>query len=216
MDFVDWLLSDEDAANQLEPATKYKSYRFKELDITAVTIENYETELVPSLAEQVSMFVPPLGSFETPDLQRYLELVQTYETSTNDMVLGLSLADQIRIAFSDMKAATICDRFPDIDLNSKRRYRCVAEYLLRQDELIKVRDDNGKLVKKIGNAGKPVVLYRGLPKLHETLKNSGLQNFIKHGRPTQKNPEQSVEEQSNRDRTEDAQPCVGANLCGHG
>lgn len=198
MDFVDWLLSeDDDSVSQLEPATKYKSYRFKELDISVVTVDNYKTELVPSLAEQVSMFIPPSGSFETTDLQRYLELVQTYETSTNDMVLGLSLADQIRIAFSDMKAATICDRFPDIDLNSKRRYRCVAEYLLRQDELVKVRDDNGKLVKKIGNAGKPVVLYRGLPKLHDTLKNSGLQNFIKHGRPTQENSEQPSEKQSN-------------------
>ena len=31
-----------------------------------------------------------------------------------------------------------------------------------------------KLVKKIGNAGKPVVLYRGLPKLLQTLKNSDL------------------------------------------
>ena len=200
MDFVDWLLNDQDdSIAQLEPATKYKSYRFKELDISSVTVQNYEDTLVPSLSEQVSMFIPPSGSFETADLQRYLELVQTYETSTNDMVLGLSLADQIRIAFSDMKAATICDRFPDIDLNSKRRYRCVAEYLLRQNELVKVRDDNGKLVKKIGNAGKPVVLYRGLSKLHDTLKNSGLQNFIKHGRPTQKDPEELAKEQSNRD-----------------
>jgi len=108
------------------------------------------------------------------------------------MVLGLSLADQIRIAFSDMKAATICDRFPDIDLNSKRRYRCVAEYLLRQEELIKVRDQDGKLVKKIGNAGKPVVLYRGLPKLHETLKNSDLSRFIRHERPKEKDSKQPV------------------------
>jgi hypothetical protein len=138
------------------------------------------------------MFIPPLGSFETPDLRRYLELIQSYETSTNDMVLGLSLADQIRIAFSDMKAATICDRFPDIDLNSKRRYRCVAEYLLRQEELIKVRDSNGKLVKKIGNAGKPVVLYRGLPKLYETLKNSDLLKFVKHDKPQTENSKQAV------------------------
>ena len=138
MDFVDWLLNDQDdSIAQLEPATKYKSYRFKELDIESVTVENYEDTLVPSLAEQVSMFIPPSGSFETADLQRYLELVQTYETSTNDMVLGLSLADQIRIAFSDMKAATICDRFPDIDLNSKRRYRCVAEYLFGRMNLLK-------------------------------------------------------------------------------
>ena len=139
MKLVDWLLTDDKDTNiQLEPIAKYKSYRFKELDINSVTIKNYRKKLVSSLIIQVEMFIPPSGSFETADLRRYLELIQTYETSTNDMVLGLSLADQIRIAFSDMKAATICDRFPDIDLNSKRRYRCVAEYLLRQEELIKV------------------------------------------------------------------------------
>ena len=193
MKLVDWLLTDDKDTNiQLEPIAKYKSYRFKELDINSVTIKNYRKKLVSSLIIQVEMFIPPSGSFETADLRRYLELIQTYETSTNDMVLGLSLADQIRIAFSDMKAATICDRFPDIDLNSKRRYRCVAEYLLRQEELIKVRDQDGKLVKKIGNAGKPVVLYRGLPKLHETLKNSDLSRFIRHGRPKEENSKQAV------------------------
>ena len=193
MKLVDWLLTDDKDTNiQLEPIAKYKSYRFKELDINSVTIKNYRKKLVSSLIIQVEMFIPPSGSFETADLRRYLELIQTYETSTNDMVLGLSLADQIRIAFSDMKAATICDRFPDIDLNSKRRYRCVAEYLLRQEELIKVRDQDGKLVKKIGNAGKPVVLYRGLPKLHETLKNSDLSRFIRHDRPKEKDSKQTV------------------------
>ena len=193
MDFADWCLTeDKDNIAQLEPVRKYKSYRFKHLNIEDVTIENYEEKLVASLATQVEMFIPPSGSFENADLRRYLELIQSYETSTNDMVLGLSLADQIRIAFSDMKAATICDRFPDIDLNSKRRYRCVAEYLLRQEELIKVRDSSGKLVKKIGNAGKPVVLYRGLPKLHNTLKNSDLLKFIRHDRTPQENSKQTV------------------------
>ena len=74
-----------------------------------------------------------------------------------------------------------CTKDTDIDLNSKRRYRCVAEYLLRQEELVKVRDSNGKLVKKIGNAGKPVVLYRGLDKLHNTLKNSDQKHKPKVG-----------------------------------
>lgn len=193
MDFADWCLTeDKDNIAQLEPVRRYKSYRFRELDIESITIDNYSEKLVSSLATQVEMFIPPSGSFENPDLRRYLELIQSYETSTNDMVLGLSLADQIRIAFSDMKAATICDRFPDIDLNSKRRYRCVAEYLLRQEELVKVRDSSGKLVKKIGNAGKPVVLYRGLPKLHNTLKNSDLLKFIRHDRTPQENPKQAV------------------------
>jgi len=192
MDFVDWLLSDqEDSEITLVPSKKYKSYRFKDLTIGEITVENYKDMMVPSLAKQVEIFLPPSGSFETPDLRRYLELIESYETTTNDLVLGLSLADQIRIAFSDMKPATICDRFPDIDLNSKRRYRCVAEYLLRQNELTKVRDANGKLVKKIGNAGKPVVLYRGLPKLLSTLKTSNLTHFIKNDQQAQSTPKET-------------------------
>ena len=192
MDFVDWLLSDqEDSEITLVPSKKYKSYRFRDLTIGDITVENYKDMMVPSLAKQVEIFLPPSGSFETPDLRRYLELIQSYETTTNDLVLGLSLADQIRIAFSDMKPATICDRFPDIDLNSKRRYRCVAEYLLRQNELTKVRDANGKLVKKIGNAGKPVVLYRGLPKLLSTLKTSNLTHFIKNDQQAQPTPKET-------------------------
>lgn len=164
---------------------KYLSYRFNKLDIGEVTVENYKEKLVNSLAQQVSMFLPPSGSFETPDLHRYLELVRSYETSTNDLILGLSLADQIRICFSDMKPATICERFPDIDLATKRRYRCVAEYLIRQEELTKVKDDQGKLVKKTGNLGKLVVIYQPLPKIRQTLQRSGLTQFIKDDRPTQ-------------------------------
>ena len=78
-----------------------------------------------------------------------------------------------------MKISTICDRYPEINLAEKRRYRCVAEYLIRQGELTKLRDENGKLIKKIGNMQKAVVLYKPLPKLLETLKRSGLTNFIK-------------------------------------
>ena len=163
----------------------YQSYRFTDLDIETVTIENYTDKLVPSLVEQVSMFIPPSGSFETADLRRYLELVCGYETSTSDIVLGLSLADQIRITFSDMKISTICDRYPDINLAEKRRYRCVAEYLIRQGELTKLRDADGKLIKKIGNMQKAVVLYKPLPKLLETLKRSGLSNFVKLKEPAQ-------------------------------
>ena len=68
---------------------------------------------------------------------------------------------------------------PEINLAEKRRYRCVAEYLIRQGELTKLRDADGKLIKKIGNMQKAVVLYKPLPKLLETLKRSGLSNFIK-------------------------------------
>ena len=183
----DWLdvLEKTDFEPEETSTNSYQSYRFTDLDISAVTIENYADMLVPSLVEQVSMFIPPSGSFETPDLRRYLELVCGYETSTSDIVLGLSLADQIRITFSDMKISTICDRYPDINLAEKRRYRCVAEYLIRQGELTKLRDADGKLIKKIGNMQKAVVLYKPLPKLLETLKRSGLSNFVKLKEPAQ-------------------------------
>jgi hypothetical protein len=164
---------------------QYLSYRFSDLNVKEVTVENYEEMLKPSLAEQVSVFIPPSGSFKTPDLQRYLDLLKTYETSTNDLILGFSLADQIRITFSDMKPATICEKFPDIDLVTKRRYRCVAEYLIRQGELAKVKDESGKLVKKIGNMGKAVVIYEPLAKIRQTLQRSGLSEFIKNDQPTQ-------------------------------
>ena len=179
--FDDWL--DVLETTEFEPTNEklntYQSYRFADLDIDKVTVENYASLLVPSLAQQVEVFIPPIGSFETADLRRYLELVCSYETSTTDIIMGLSLADQIRLAFSDMKTSTICDRYPDIGLAEKRRYRCVAEYLIRQGELTKLRDENGKLIKKIGNMQKAVVLYKPLPKLLETLKKSGLGHLIK-------------------------------------
>ena len=181
IDKTDWL----DVLNRTtfelsdEVGNTYQSYRFVNLDIDSVTIENYEQLLVVSLAQQVEMFIPPSGSFETLDLRRYLQLVCKYETSTVDLMMGLSLADQIRLTFSDMKISTICDRYPEISLAEKRRYRCVAEYLIRQGELTKLRDEGGKLIKKIGNMQKAVVLYKPLPKLLETLKRSGLSNLIK-------------------------------------
>jgi len=178
---AEWLdiLETTDYVPIAEAVNTYQSYRFADLDINDVTVENYSEKMVASLAEQVSMFLPPSGSFETPDLRRYLELVCSYETSTTDLIMGLSLADQIRLTFSDMKTSTICDRYPEIGLAEKRRYRCVAEYLIRQGELAKLRDENGKLIKKIGNMQKAVVLYKPLPKLLETLKRSGLGHLIK-------------------------------------
>ena len=177
----DWL--DVLERTEYEPdedlARTYQSYRFVNLTISEVTVENYKDLLVPSLAQQVEIFVPPSGSFETPDLRRYLELVCHYETSTVDLMMGLSLADQIRITFSDMKISTICDRYPEIGLAEKRRYRCVAEYLIRQGELTKLRDEKGKLIKKIGNMNKAVVLYQPTEKLLETLRRSGLGHLIK-------------------------------------
>ncbi len=170
----------------------YQSYRFVDLDINSVTIENYRDLLVDSLIEQVEIFIPPSGSFGNADLHRYLELVCSYETSTTDLMLGLSLADQIRLTFSDMRTSTICDRYPEINLAEKRRYRCVAEYLIRQGELTKLRDENGKLIKKIGNMQKAVVLYQPLPKLLETLKKSGLGHLIKSVLKKKPEPEEKT------------------------
>lgn len=177
----DWLDILENTSYAPIPDTNstYQSYRFVGLDIQSVTVENYREILKPALIEQVEPFIPPCGSFETPDLRRYLELVSDYETGTMDLLMGLSLADQIRITFSDMRTSTICDRFPEIGLAEKRRYRCVAEYLIRQGELTKLRDGSGRLIKKIGNMQKAVVLYQPLPKLLDTLKRSGLSHLIK-------------------------------------
>ena len=182
------IINNEDWLNVLENTdyepienenNTYQSYRFVDLEIETVTTENYVTKLMPSLVEQIEMFIPPSGSFRSPDLRRYLELIRGYETSTTDLMLGLSLADQIRLTFSDMRTSTICDRYPEINLAEKRRYRCVAEYLIRQGELTKLRDENGKLIKKIGNMQKAVVLYKPLEKLLETLKKSGLGHLVK-------------------------------------
>ncbi len=177
----DWLqvLENTDYEPAQNTNNTYQSYRFVDLDLETVTINNYKKKLMPSLVEQVEMFIPPSGSFTNPDLRRYLDLVRNYETSTTDLMLGLSLADQIRLTFSDMRTSTICDRYPEINLAEKRRYRCVAEYLIRQGELTKLRDENGKLIKKIGNMQKAVVLYKPLEKLLETLKKSGLGHLIK-------------------------------------
>ena len=186
----DWLdiLQNTDYIPLEQEDNVYQSYRFIDLDLDKVTIGNFKETLTASLIEQVEMFIPPSGSFSTADLKRYLDLVRNYETSTTDLMLGLSLADQIRITFSDMRTSTICDRYPEINLAEKRRYRCVAEYLIRQGELTKLRDAHGKLIKKIGNMQKAVVLYQPLPKLLETLNRSGLGHLVKSTPKVAKTP----------------------------
>ena len=98
-----------------------------------------------------------------------------------------------------MQPATICEKFPDIDLATKRRYRCVAEYLIRQEELEKVKDERGKLVKKVGNMGKLVVIYQPLEKVRKTLQRSGLTQFIKNDRSTQNAHFQTAADNANAD-----------------
>ena len=148
------------------------AHRFTNIDITKVTIKNYKQTLSESLQLQVEIFIPPEGSFDDDCLKRYLENVKTYEEE--DANSNMTLANRLRIAFKDMNPDTICGKFPQAELPLKRRLRCVAEYLIRSGEFNKVRDNDGKLVKKRGILGKMVVLYQPMPKLLESLSRQGL------------------------------------------
>ena len=148
------------------------AHRFTNIDITEVTIKNYKQTLSESLQLQVEIFIPPEGSFDDGCLKRYLENVKTYEEE--DANSNMTLANRLRIAFQDMNPDTICGKFPQAELPLKRRLRCVAEYLIRSGAFNKVRDKDGKLVKKRGILGKMVVLYQPMPKLLESLTRQGL------------------------------------------
>ena len=148
------------------------AHRFQGICIDSVTVDNYEESLPESLVFQVTDFLPPSGSFDNKCLQRYLQNLKNYEEE--DANSNMTLANRLRIAFKDMAPDTICGKFPLAELPLKRRLRCVAEYLIRSGEFDKVRDEKGKLVKKRGNLGKLVVLYKPLPKLLESLARQGL------------------------------------------
>ena len=148
------------------------AHRFINIDISKVTIQNYKETLSESLSLQVEIFIPPEGSFDDGCLKRYLENVKNYEQE--DANSNMTLANRLRIAFKDMNADTICGKFPKAELPLKRRLRCVAEYLIRSGEFNKVRDKDGKLVKKRGILGKMFVLYQPMPKLLESLSKQGL------------------------------------------
>ena len=148
------------------------SHRFNNIKIEEITLENYTERLPESLVKQVKIFIPPEGSFDTKCLQRYLENVKNYEQE--DVNSNMTLANRLRLAFKDMQPDTICGKFPKAELHLKRRLRCVAEYLIRSGEFNKVRDQEGKLVKKRGILGKMVVLYQPMPKLVESLTRQGL------------------------------------------
>lgn len=141
--------------------------RFTDLAIEIVTLKNYKKTLPESLAVQVEMFLPPSGSFDDSTLRRYLKNLRNYEEE--DPSFGMTLANRLRMAFQDMTPDTICGKFPNADLPLKRRLRCVAEYLIRAGEFDKIRDENGKLIKKRGVLGKLVVIYQPLPKMRDTL-----------------------------------------------
>jgi hypothetical protein len=148
------------------------AHRFQGICIDSITVENCCELLSESLQLQVMDFLPPSGSFDTACLRRYLQNLKSYEEE--DANSNMTLANRLRIAFKDMQPDTICGKFPLAELPLKRRLRCVAEYLIRSGEFDKVRDEKGKLVKKRGNLGKLVVLYKPLPKLIESLIRQGL------------------------------------------
>jgi hypothetical protein len=147
-------------------------HRFDSILIDVLTLENYESYLPESLAQQVAPFLPPTGSFDDATLQRYIKMIRDFEIE--DPNSNMTLANRLRLAFSDMIPETICSRFPNADLPLKRRLRCVAEYLIRAGELSKMRDDNGKLIKKRGVLGKMVVIYEPLPKMLTVLNRQKL------------------------------------------
>jgi hypothetical protein len=148
------------------------SHRFDGWSIDDVTLKNFRDVLPVSLVLQVVDFLPPFGSFDTPTLKRYLENLKKYEEE--DPTFSMTLANRLRVAFQDMESDTICGKFPNADLPLKRRLRCVAEYLIRAGEFDKLRDNNGKLIKKRGVLGKLVVIYQPLPKMRDTLIRQGL------------------------------------------
>lgn len=148
------------------------AHRFQNIDIGSITVENHEDFLPESLVRQVDMFLPPSGSFDDGCLRRYLENLKNYEEE--DANSGMTLANRLRLAFCDLQPDTICGKFPQAELPLKRRLRCVAEYLIRSGEFDKVRDENGKLVKKRGVLGKLVVLYQPTAKLLDSLHRQGL------------------------------------------
>lgn len=148
------------------------AHRFEGFEISDVTIENHASILPQSLTLQIENFLPPEGSFDDECLQRYLKCVKDYEEE--DVNFNMTLANRLRLAFSDLQADTICNKFPMAELALRRRFRCVAEYLIRAREIDKVRDENGKLLKKRGAFGKLVVVYQPLPKLRDVLQRQGL------------------------------------------
>ena len=152
------------------------SNRFQNLELNKLTIENYREILSSSLADQVSIFIPPEGSFDDLCLRRYITVIKEFELE--DPNSNMTLANRLRLAFADMQPDTICSRFPNADLPLKRRLRCVAEYLIRSGEFDKMRDENGKLIKNRGVLGKMVVIYEPLPKMFSVLQK---QKLIKNG-----------------------------------
>ena len=52
------------------------AHRFKNINISEVTIKNYTDLLSESLIKQVKDFIPPYGSFNDSILKRYLDNIK--------------------------------------------------------------------------------------------------------------------------------------------
>jgi hypothetical protein len=152
------------------------THRFDNINISELTLENYAENLPKDLAFQVTKFLPPEGSFDEIIMRRYIQSIRDFELE--DPNSSMTLANRLRLAFQDMQPETICSRFPNADLPLKRRLRCVAEYLIRSEEFDKLKDENGKLIKKRGILGKMVVIYQPLPKMLTILQK---QKLLKNG-----------------------------------
>ncbi len=74
--------------------------------------------------------------------------------------------DIIRLVFSDMITSSISDRFAYESMIETQNIIYVLDYLVREEELIKLKDANGELK------------FKPLPKLLETLRESGLGHLI--------------------------------------
>ena len=73
------------------------AHRFKDINISEITLSNYKDLLPESLTKQVEIFLPPNGSFDKRCLQRYLENVKNYEEE--DANSNMTLANRLRLAF---------------------------------------------------------------------------------------------------------------------
>jgi hypothetical protein len=80
-------------------------------------------------------------------------------------------------------------------------------------ELAKLKDENGKLIKKLGNMGKMVVIYEPLPKICKTLQQTGLGQFIKDERQAAKVNQRSPLNSQNWWGEEDGTTCDREDLC---
>ena len=130
------------------------------------------------LLQNLMAVLPCFSSLSADDRTDLVRRLKNKEYEEEDENSNMTLANRLRLAFKDMQPDTICGKFPNAELPLKRRLRCVAEYLIRSGEFDKVKNEQGKLVKKKGILGKMVVIYKPLPKMLQSLSK---QDLLNHG-----------------------------------